>query len=208
MATAAPAAPVGAAPKSRKKLLIILIVVAVLLMAVGGGALYVIKAQQASDQEVEDWETDEPRASARPNRRDLNVAPVFVELDLFTVNLADRESDRYLQASISLEVDDAKAAERLKSFMPLIRNSILVTMSYKTSTELLERDGKAKLAVELRKEISKALGLEVPEDPPARGSNARRGEASDDEPPPRRRRLKPEEITPVKGVHFSNFIIQ
>jgi flagellar FliL protein len=208
MATAAPAAPVGAAPKSRKKLLIILIVVAVLLMAVGGGALYVIKAQQASDQEAEDWETDEPRASAQSNRRDLNVAPVFFELDLFTVNLADRESDRYLQASISLEVEDAKAAERLKSFMPLIRNSILVTMSYKTSTELLERDGKAKLAVELRKEISKALGLEVPEDPPARGSNARRGEASDDEPPPRRRRLKPEEITPVKGVHFSNFIIQ
>ncbi|MGA1288514.1 MAG: flagellar basal body rod protein, partial [Rubrivivax sp.] len=78
----------------------------------------------------------------------------------------------------------------------------------KTSAELLERDGKAKLAVELRKEGSKALGLEGPEDPPARGSSARRAEASDDEPPPRRRRLKPEEITPVKGVHFSNFIIQ
>jgi flagellar FliL protein len=208
MATVAQAAPVRAGPRSKKKLLIILIAVVVLLLAVGGGALYVIKAQQASDQEVEDWETDEPRASARPNRRDLNVAPVFVELDLFTVNLADRESDRYLQASISLEVDDAKAAERLKNFMPLIRNSILVTMSYKTSTELLERDGKAKLAVELRKEISRTLGLEVPQDPAPTNRDARRAAAEDEDPAPRRRRLKPEEITPIKAVHFANFIIQ
>jgi flagellar FliL protein len=209
MATAAPAAPVGAAPKSRKKLLIILIVVAVLLLAGGGGALYFIKAKQAAELAFEEDEYgDEPRANTRTNRRDLSVAPVFVPLDLFTVNLADREADRYLQATISLEVDDEKAAEMVKNFMPLIRNSILMTLTYKTSAELLERDGKAKLAVELRKEVSKALGLEVPEDPPARGSSARRGEASDDEPPPRRRRLKPEEITPVKGVHFSNFIIQ
>ena len=65
----------------------------------------------------------------------------------------------------------------------------------------------AKLATELRKEISKALGLEVPEDPPPRGS-ARRAAEDEDEPAPRRRRLKPEEITPIKAVHFSNFIIQ
>ena len=208
MATAAQAAPIGDAQKSRKKLLIILIAIAVLALAAGGGVLYFVKAQQASDDAYEDEYEDEPRANAKANRRDLSVAPVFVELELFTVNLADRESDRYLQASISLEVDDTKAAERLKNFMPLIRNSILVTLSYKTSAELLERDGKAKLAVELRKEVSRALGLEVPEEPPRRGSSARRAADGEDDPPPRRRRLKPEEITPVKAVHFANFIIQ
>jgi flagellar FliL protein len=207
MATAAPAAPVGAAPKSRKKLLIILIVVAVLALAGGGGALYFIKAKQAAETGYEDEDDQEPRAKANANRRDLSIAPVFVALDLFTVNLADREADRYVQATIALEVDDEKAAEMLKSFMPPIRNSILMTLSYKTSAELLERDGKAKLATELRKEISKALGLEVPEDPPPRGS-ARRAAEDEDEPAPRRRRLKPEEITPIKAVHFSNFIIQ
>ncbi len=114
MATAAQAAPIGDAPKSRKKLLIILIAIAVLALAAGGGVLYFVKAQQASDDAYEDEYEDEPRANAKANRRDLSVAPVFVELELFTVNLADRESDRYLQASISLEVDDTKAAERLK----------------------------------------------------------------------------------------------
>ena len=208
MATAAQAAPVGAAPKSRKKLLIILIVVAVLALAGGGGALYFIKAKQAAEQAMEEDEFgDEPRGRPKANRRDLSVAPIFVPLELFTVNLADREADRYVQATISLEVDDEKAAEMLKNFMPPIRNSILMTLSYKTSAELLERDGKAKLATELRKEISKALGLEVPEDPPPRGS-ARRAADDEDEPAPRRRRLKPEEITPIKAVHFSNFIIQ
>jgi flagellar FliL protein len=208
MATAAQAAPVGAAPKSRKKLLIILIVVAVLLLAGGGAALYFIKAKQAAELDLEEDDFgDEPRAKAKANRRDLTVVPVFVPLELFTINLADREADRYVQLTISLEVDDEKAAEMVKSFMPVIRNSILMSLSYKTSAELLERDGKAKLAAELRKEISKALGLEVPETPAPRGSNARSADG-EDEPAPRRRRLKPEEITPIKGVHFSNFIIQ
>ena len=44
-------------------------------------------------------------------KRDPKAVPVFVPLDNFTVNLADREAERYAQIGISLELNDAKAGE-------------------------------------------------------------------------------------------------
>ena len=41
------------------------------------------------------------------------LPPVFVELDPFTVNLADKESERYAQIGLTLEIDDAKTGEDL-----------------------------------------------------------------------------------------------
>jgi flagellar FliL protein len=80
--------------------------------------------------------------------------------------------------------------------MPIIRNSVLMTLSHKTAAELLEKDGKLKLSRELRREAAKALGMEPPpdDDQPASGA--------------KRKAPAPEDISPVIGVHFSNFIIQ
>jgi len=209
MATAPPTVDAKPGKGKSRKLLIILAVVLLVLAAGGGGTLFYLKKKQAAEQEAElDENGEEVRSQvkAKGHKRDLSVKPVFVALDLFTVNLADRDADRYAQVTISLELTDEKSAEVIKNFMPVIRNSILLTLTYKTSAELLERDGKGKLAAELRREVSRALGLQVPDDPPPRPA-AQRSEDSDS-PPPRRRVLKPEEITPVKAVHFSNFIIQ
>jgi flagellar FliL protein len=179
------------------------------LGAAGGGALFYIKKKQAAEMEAEGEEYTEEgsaaKSKAKSNRRDLAVKPVFVPLDLFTVNLADRDADRYAQIAITLELVDEKSQDAIKNFMPVIRNSILMTLTYKTSTELLERGGKARLAAELRRDISRSLGLQVPDEPVAAGADGASAAAA---PPPRRKPLKPEEITPVLAVHFSNFIIQ
>jgi flagellar FliL protein len=209
MATAQPT--IDAAPKKgrSKKLLIIVLASVLVLGAAGGGALFYIKKKQVAEMEAEGEEFAEEgstaKAKAKGSRRDLAVKPVFVPLDLFTVNLADREADRYAQIAITLELVDEKSQETIKNFMPVIRNSILTTLTYKTSTELLERGGKARLAAELRRDISRSLGLQVPDEPVAAGADGASAAAA---PPPRRKPLKPEEITPVLAVHFSNFIIQ
>ena len=129
-------------------------------------------------------------ASRRRRKRDPKVVPVFVALDSFTVNLADREADRYAQVGISLELADAKAGERIKVFMPAIRNNILMVLAHKRAADLLERTGKEKLADEVLRETERALGLE----PLQPGSTARRSADA--------------EARPVRAVHFSNFIIQ
>ena len=204
-ATEAPVAP----KRGKKKLIIILAAVALLLAAAGGGGVIWLKKKQAAELEAEAESAAEGEAPAGKAhaRRDPKSVPVFSPLDPFTVNLADREAERYAQLGITLELADAKVADQVKTFMPAIRNNILMVLSHKTSTELLEREGKTKLAEEVLRETSRAMGYEVPEPEP----EAAKGEdEAQDEAPKKKKRKKaaPAEPLPIVAVHFSNFIIQ
>ncbi len=182
----------GAVPAKagKKKLIVILAVVLLLLAAGGGGVVFWLKAKAHAAAEAEDADdgAEVAQAGTAP-KRDPKVVPVFVPLDPFTVNLADREAERYAQIGISLELADPKAGDRIKLFMPAIRNNILMVLAHKRSSDLLERAGKEKLADEVLRETERALGL----DPVVPGARPKKG---DDEP------------RPVRAVHFSNFIIQ
>jgi flagellar FliL protein len=199
MATAPPSVKTDAAPspapkKSRKKLFIIVGVVLVLLLGLaGGGTLFYMKKKAAAAEAEAEAEV----GPAKAVKRDRKLKPTFVSLDLFTVNLADRDADRYAQIQMAFELSDEKAADLVKNFMPVIRNSVLMTLSHKTSAELLEKDGKLKLSSELKREVAKALGMEPPPEED-QSASAPKAEAV----------VSPEDISPVIGVHFSNFIIQ
>jgi len=190
------AAAEGAVPvkAGKKKLIILIVAVLLALAAAGAGVAFWLKAKAHAAQETGDAEAAEtaPEQARGQNtpKRDPKVVPVFVPLDNFTVNLADREAERYAQIGISLELANAKAGERIKLFMPAIRNNILMVLAHKRSSDLLEREGKEKLAAEVLRETERALGLE----PAAPGTAGPRGED--------------EAERPVRAVHFSNFIIQ
>jgi len=210
MATAPPINADDATPKKGKKKLVIIIAAAVAVLGLGGGGtLFYPKKKAAAEEEVEAEADDKHHKSSK---RDGKVKPTFVSLDMFTVNLADRDADRYAQIQLSLELTDEKSADLIKNFMPVIRNNILMVLSHKTSTELLEKDGKMKLARDLRREIAKALGLEPLEEDlpklPKKAEAATEGSTEEEGAPRKKRRPRPEEMTPVVGVHFSNFIIQ
>jgi len=191
--------------KGKKKLIIIAVAVVVLLVLGGGGAAVVIMkkkaaaAEAAADEDgeeaaVEEKHNDKPRDAHK-------TPPTFVPLEAFVVNLADKESDRYAQIGITLEVADPKFAEELKAYMPAIRNGILMVLSHKTSQQLLQREGKIALAKEIMREAVLPLGIEVdPED-------AADDEAAD-EAPKKKKRKKAAVVNPVTHVHFSNFIVQ
>ena len=85
-----------------------------------------------------------PKAAAK---HDPKAVPAFVPLDPFTVNLADRDAERYAQIGITLEIEDAKLADQIKNYMPAIRNNILMVLSHKTAGELLEREAIERLVV-------------------------------------------------------------
>jgi flagellar FliL protein len=200
----------GAAPKGGgKKKLLMLIVVALLVLGVGGGAaLMMLKKKKAA---AEDEDGDAPVAAETHAKHDPKHPPVFVPLDAFTVNLADREAERYAQIGITLEVDDAKVGDEIKAYMPAIRNNILMVLAHKTSQELLAREGKQRLAFEIKRESSRALGIEIDDEAaeaPAKAEKHADGEA-DDEPKPKKKKKKKQAVeTPIKNVQFSNFIIQ
>lgn len=227
MATEAAAADAGAAPKKGgKKLLIIILAVVVLLAAAGGGALFFLK-KSAADEEGE-AEAAAPGKPKKVAKRDPNAKPVFVPLDAFTVNLADRDNDKFGQVTLSLEVVDAKAGETVKAFMPIIRNNILMVLSHKTSAELLEPEGKKRLSHEILVETARALGIDVPsmprkaaaaaaaQAPAAPKPKAADADAEEEEEaaaslsPRRLVRMQTEALaaSPVKAVHYASFIIQ
>lgn len=205
MATAAPAptpapasdAPVAAPPKGKKKLIIIIIAVLLLVLIGGGATVFVLKKKAAAQAAEEGGGAEHaPAAHAKP---DLSHPPMFLPLDPFTVNLADKETDRFAQVGVTLEVKDAAAVDELKAFMPAIRNNVLMILAHKTSTELLTQEGKEKLAREILRVSVLPMGISLDPDPrdiPA-GTPVKKDAKTASAPE-----------SPILRVLFSNFIIQ
>lgn len=180
----------------KKRLLLIAVVVLVLLAAAAVAGVIVLKKRQAALEEAEYQEG----AAAAEAVAEIDTAnpPVFLPLDPFTVNLADKNVERYAQIGITLEVQSPEMAEKLKAFMPAVRSNILLLLAHKTSDELLDRAGKERLAAEIMRESVRPMGIRLPEAEPA---------AAEASAPEQKKRTPPVD-SPVKRVHFSNFIIQ
>ncbi len=183
-------------PKGKKKLLII-VGAAVVVVVLAVVALLMMKKSAPADDE-EGAEQAAPAKTAV--KHDPKAVPTFVPLDPFTVNLADRDAERYAQVGITLEVGDAATGDQIKAYMPAIRNNILLVLAEKTAAQMMDREGKVKLAGQIQRETSRAMGYEV-EEPEE--------DAEDEEAPKKKKKKKAAApVLPVTGVHFSNFIIQ
>lgn len=205
--SAAPAATADAAPAKggKKKLIIIIAAVLVLVLGGGGAAFMLMKKPAEGEEGAEDGghaKAEAPAAKAKP-KHDSSHPPVFLPLDPFTVNLADKESERYAQVAVTLELDDTKTADQLKLYMPAIRNNILMVLAHKTAEQLLTREGKEKLATAILYASVRPLGYEVEE------AEEAHDEPEADAPPKKKKKKKAAPpVLPVTAVHFSNFIVQ
>jgi flagellar FliL protein len=181
----------------KKKLIIFIVVVMLLVSAAGGAAVLIQKRRVAAAQAAMDADTGPlPVLAGRQRATTHNGPPTFLPLESFVVNLADRDSERYAQIGITLELNDPKFTEQMKAYMPAIRNGILMVLAHKTSQELLTRPGKERLAAEIMREAVRPMGIELTDDygsTPA--DRARTGKTA-------------LEDSPVRHVDFSSFIIQ
>ena len=213
-----PDAAEGAAPKKGKKKLIIIIAAVLLVVLAGGGAaVFMMKskaaAAAAAAAEAEDGDA-EASADADPKdhgdshakKDEKKGPPVFVPLEPFVINLADRDVERFAQIGITLQLDDAKAADEIKLYMPAVRNGVLMVLAHKTSKELLERSGKEKLAAEIMREAVRPMGIniEAPEDEDVAADDV----ADKPKAKAKKKKKKEPEHNPVVSVNFSSFIIQ
>ena len=144
-----PAADAAAPAKKKSKLLIIIVALLVLGGAGGGAAWWFFgRAHDAAEPKV---------VKAKP--------PVFHTLDPFTVNLAEENGDHYLQVSVVYQLVDNKAVDEVKTYLPVIRNRILLLLSAKRPRELATAEGKQKLVDEL----VGAARASIPGEAPDRG---------------------------------------
>ena len=213
--SAAPAAtaPTEAAPKGgKKKLIIIIAAVLVLVLGGGGAAFMMLKKKPAEGEEDAGDGHGKPKAEAKaahaePAKQrpqyDPKHPPVFLPLDPFTVNLADRESERYAQIGLTLEIIDAKTGEDIKLYMPAIRNNILMVLSQKTAAQMSTREGKEKLARAIQYAAVRPLGFDIDDEEDDEDA------AAETTPKKKKKKKKlPPNNLPVAAVHFSNFIVQ
>lgn len=199
MSAAAAAAPANgeapAKPKS-KKLLFIIIGVVVLALIGAGAALFLLKKSQSEDEEDGTELTAEDEGHAAP-LRDPKTPPTFLPLDSMVVNLADPGGNRFAQLGITLQLADAQTGEEMKTYMPSIRNGILILVSQRTAEQMLRTDGKQALTQDIMAEISEVMGYDY-EHPDAEPEPASKG----------KKKKKKAAPNPIEGVLFSSFIVQ
>jgi flagellar FliL protein len=158
----------GAVPvkRGKKKLLMMIAAALALVLVLGGGTVVYLKkraahAAAAAEAANDDDGTSTAAAAAETSGHDASSPPTYLPLDPFVVNLADRESDRYAQVGITLEVESSVVADQMRAYMPAIRNAILMVITRKTSRELLDPMGKEQLADEIAREAVRPMGIEI-----------------------------------------------
>lgn len=172
-------------PKGKKKLM--LLIALLLLGAGGGGAWFYFDRLKG---EVKEVESEESKLSKAPK--------VFFPLDPVVINLADLGGDRFAQVGITFQIREEKSAEDIKKMLPTIRSAILMTLSQKSSDELLSKLGKEKLALDILSEVGRVFGVK-PEVSPTEETKA--GNVEKVAP-------KSEAKNPVLEVLFSSLIVQ
>jgi flagellar FliL protein len=224
---AEPAAEAAPIRRPRKKILVVAAAVIALVLALGAGTVVLLKKRAAHAAATAAAATDEEAVAAEAaggSHVDPKNVPIYLPLDPFIVNLADRDADRYAQIGMTFELDNNASGEQIKAYMPAIRNAILMVLANKTSKELLSREGKELLAQEIVREAARPMGIEVvaPEPVlPAPTETATSAVAGASAPASASavasatsarakalRRNPGAQRNPIQHVHFSSFIIQ
>lgn len=153
-AEAEPKTQAAETPRKRGKLVLMISLVAVLLCGGGGAAAWYFL--QPADPNA-----PPPEPKAKP--------AVFLPLETFTTNLLPQDGQpQYLQASITLKLEDDGVSERVKGRIPEIRNHILMLIAAKGSDELIPTAGKQKLAHEIGAGIAGIIDAPKPKSAPAK----------------------------------------
>jgi len=172
MSQAAPAGDAKAPKKGKGKLLIILVAVLVLALG-GGGAAYFFMGRDAGKTAHQAGKDGEHAAEGGEAEADAAAHdPAVVALPPFTVNLADKESTRYLRTTVSLLINDAEKAATLSgggehkaagepARIAMARSAILELLTTKTADELMTAEGKVALKKEIAERASKAFKFKV-----------------------------------------------
>jgi flagellar FliL protein len=180
----------AAGAKSKGKKLVFIVVGALAVIALGAGGALFLLGGQGGDEHRE--------AKAKPAK-----APLFVNLEPFTVNLQPENGEQYLQVVATLKISDKDVEEQIKLYMPEMRHRILLLLSGKKPSEIGTPEGREALSEEIRSESNHILDASggrsvktvAASKPIGKGASKAITHAGNED-------------GPVTGVLFTSFIIQ
>ena len=125
--------------KSRGKMFAILMVAVLMAAAFAGGAVFNYHTYGVRTEIVE--------VEAKP----IVKEPYYTEFDpSFTVNIPGDNGQHYVDINIAVLSYDRDAHTLLRQYRPLLRNKVLNVIGNRRFEELLEREGREKLLVDIR----------------------------------------------------------
>jgi len=203
MSAAAAAADAPVKKPGRMKKFILMGAIAALVLGGGGvGLMVYLNKQRAAAEAAAADEDDAAHGATSEKKKGHRSPPVFVPMDNFVVNLADHDADRYAQIGVTLEVSDEKQSEEIKTYMPAIRNNVLLLLAHKSSTDLAGSEGKLLLAREIRREALRAMGEDVSDEDNVGAASAPKAKKA------KKKKAEDAPEPPIRAVQFSSFIIQ
>ncbi len=148
--------------KPKKNTLMIVIIAVLVLIIIAGAATAILllggddeEAQmQQSDTQVKERKSSRSSSRSRDsselsNSRKLSDIGILYPLDTFTVNLKSDAGQRYLKATISLELNGEELSIELDNKSPVIRDRIIRILSSKTLEEVSSKKGKQKVSEQI-----------------------------------------------------------
>ncbi len=85
------------------------------------------------------------------------ATPIFVPVENLTVNLLPAQSS-YLHTTFELKVPSQEVADKIKVYMPELRNGAIFLLSTRHGAELVSHEGKQKLGSDLAAMMNGLLG--------------------------------------------------
>ncbi len=159
----------------KSKLVLLLVGLIVLLVVIGGGAVW--------------WFT--MRSTAAPTPAEIAKQKLqntkFIDLGSMVTNLQSTDgSTHYIQVQIQLKTYDPAVEASVKSFMPEIRNEILLLLSAQNADTVSQPAVRDQLLQQIKAQVNKTLesdggALQHP---------------------------KPDKNPPIAAVYFASFVVQ
>jgi flagellar FliL protein len=138
--------------KGSKKLIVFLLLFLVLL---GGGGAAAYKFLILDKQQE-----DEKKAEKIINEiKDVEEVGVQFEVGTFIVNLMDKDADRYLKVSVTLELQDQTIQAEVEKRLPKIKDAITTLLFTKSSRELRSAEGIELLKEDIIKRVNAILPI-------------------------------------------------
>ncbi len=148
-------------PKKKGKLLKIILIFFSIILLVGaavGGTLYFAGALSGDHS----TSTDDSPKSKKVAKNKSKKSPVYFDFDPpFIVNFIENNQIRYLQVTISVMTREEEVVDELKTYMPVIRNNLVLVFSDQTYDTISSAEGKQKLRDEALAEIQQVLKKET-----------------------------------------------
>ncbi len=162
-------------PNAKKKGKLPLIIGLVVLLAGGGGGGYwwfaKQKAAAAGEEEAGDHgkkkssKKDSHAKASHDEESELPEGGALLPLDVFTVNLADTDAQRFLRTNVQLVIDGDEAVikelEHEKLPIARARSMVLDLLSTQTAAAIATAEGKDTLKKAIAEKASLALHHEV-----------------------------------------------